>query len=230
MSWTRQTSEQILSWALGGLAVLTTMVVTIWLLTIPALFQYYYPLLVHSGHTSDAVTVVRWLSSQERERTLNLSVTDRKLGSKELRHFADVRRVFQRLPQCAAALALLTCGLGLLAGRRALARVATHGLITWAVLLVLVGGLALCDWATFFAWAHRPLFGDRSWRLPNNAYSLQLFPGSFWRGMALVVLVAPGALLTSMALAFGRVNAGFATVGASNQNRAEPAERTPTIP
>lgn len=223
-------TEGILAWTLAGLSVLTIHALMVWLLTIPAVFSVYYPWLVRSGHTRDAVTVVRWLSSSQRERSLALAVTDRKLGLKELRHFSDVRRVFQRLPGCAGCLVLLTGGLALIGGGSVLNQVPSRGLMVWAGLLVLGGGLAVGDWATFFAWAHRPMFGDRSWRLPADAYSLVLFPTGLWRSLAAAVLLAPGPLLAALTVARRRVSAGSGVAGASSPNQVAPAEKTPTTP
>jgi uncharacterized membrane protein len=186
-----------LAWLLGGLEVLLALVMTVWILSVPAVFDVYYSLLNVSPHRQDASRIVKWLSSTQRERTLNLALIEGQLGPKELKHYSDVRRVFGSLPGVVAALALLTAVL--LAITRSSLQVLTaaqwRGFCLWLLLLVSLGGLALWDWTTFFAWAHQPLFGDRSWRLPKGAYSLTLFPASFWRTLTAAVLGSPALLL-----------------------------------
>ena len=189
------------AWVIGPFEVLFAMALIVWLLTLPALFDWYYPALRVSPHPNDASQVVRWLAGNKVERALYLATVDGKLRAKELRHFSDVRRVFRNLPQVVAGLGLVLfiAALALRPSRQELARAQVSGLTFWAVLLLTVGGLAWWNWALFFAWVHHPFFGDTSWRLPDNCYSLQLFPGWFWRVMAATVLLTPAAALACLA-------------------------------
>jgi hypothetical protein len=95
-------------------------------------------------HTHDAAAIVNWLSTSHRERSLNLALTDGKLGIQELKHYSDVRRVFRRFPAVLVGLALASALL-ILAARPSLGLVAAaqwRGLILWAGLLLGIGGLA----------------------------------------------------------------------------------------
>ena len=181
------------AWLLGALEVVLIAAGTIWLLTCPAVFRLYYPALKPSSHIHDAVAVVEWLSSNYRERTLGLTMQEGRFDTQELKHYSDVRRVFKRFPELMAILALAFV-LSLLSSTktwRIIAAAQWRGLLIWSILLAVVGGLALWDWPRFFAWVHHPFFGDVSWRLPDDAYSLVLFPASFWRLAVIAVLVMP---------------------------------------
>lgn len=181
-------------WVFGGLQVLFSMALAAWLLTLPAAFGVHYSLLRPSAHNADAKAVVQWLRTEHRTRSLNLALRDGKLTDKELRHFQDVRQQFPWFGRTALAAAALTALLIVATrpSREAFAAVQWRALWIWAALLLFFGGTAVWDWKLFFAWMHQPFFGDRSWRMPRNSYSLVLFPASFWRFAAAWVLLAPG--------------------------------------
>src|SRR5690349_21609045 len=81
--------EESLAWLIGIWELSLTMALVIWLLSRPALFCLYYPVLGVSSHQRDAVAIVDWLASSRRERSLNLALVDGQLGQKELKHFSD---------------------------------------------------------------------------------------------------------------------------------------------
>lgn len=191
------------AWVLGGLQVLFSMALAAWLLTLPAFFGVYYSLLRPSAHDADATAVVQWLRTEHRTRSLNLALSDGKLTDKELRHFQDVRQQFPWFGRTALAAAALTALLIVATrpSREAFAAVQWRALWIWAALLLVLGGFAAWDWKLFFAWMHQPFFGDRSWRMPRNSYSLVLFPASFWQVTAACVLLAPGLTLLAGCLA-----------------------------
>lgn len=189
--------EQILAWLVGLLEVLSCMALAAWILTLPSVFGAYYPLLGFSSHSRDAQAVVDWLQTDQRQWYLHAAVTGGELTPKELGHFADVRRVFRDLPKVAlwlGALAVAMTAAGRLSGT-AFSVAQVRGLVVWLALVVCLGGLAYWDWKLLFAWVHRPLFGEHSWRFADSAYSLQLFPQSFWRFTAVAVLLTPAAVL-----------------------------------
>ena len=196
-----------LAWALGLSELFLSIALALCLLTAPAVFGWYYRSLHVSAHDRDAEAVVRWLSSTYRQRSLALAVSEGKLQPKELRHYADVREVFRYFPRLAAGFGLLSVLL-LVAGRPGwpfLAAAQWRGFLCWIALVLALGGLALWDWQLFFAWLHHPFFGDESWRLSDDAYSLQLFPMKFWRiatGFVLVVPIALFGTLFALANAF----------------------------
>jgi uncharacterized membrane protein len=195
------------AWLVGGLEVALIMASTIWLLTSPALFRWYYPRLNFSSHTHDAAAIVDWLSTDYRERTLGLATHDRKLDMQELKHYSDVRRVFQRFPELIAILAAATI-LSVLsspAPRQTIRSAQAWGLLLWGGFLLCAGGLALWDWERFFALVHHPFFGDVSWRLSDDAYSLVLFPARFWGFAMTAVLLAPPLLMVPIRIAINRL-------------------------
>jgi uncharacterized membrane protein len=229
--------QQTIACLLGACEVLFCMALSVWFLTLPPVFRAYYPALRVSPHEHDAAAVVSWLSSSHRERSLNLALTDGKLGEKELRHFSDVRRVFRPWPKLLLVLGGLTVFLiaAAPARRPALRAAQWRGLLFWAALVFGIGGLAWLDWPRFFAWVHHPFFGDVSWRLPDNCYSLVLFPSRFWRMAAAFVLFSPAlglglfALLVNPATA-APVTSGSEVAGVRHTHPPAPGERTPTIP
>jgi hypothetical protein len=193
---------ECLAWAVGLLELFLFLSVALCLLIWPPIFDKTYRALGVSAHPRDAATVVRWLSSSDRERSLNLALTEGQAGPKELHHYSDVRRLFRWFPRLALGAA---AGLALVlvsgqASRGLLAAAQWRGFWIYAGLMIVLGGLAWWDWKLFFAWLHHPFFGDTSWRLPKGSYSLQLFPTSFWRRATAGVLLAP-------ALGFGAVAA-----------------------
>ena len=228
-------------WLLGALEVLLSIALVLWLLTLPVLFRAYYPVLKISKHTHDAAAVVDWLSTSHRERSLNLALTDGKLGIQELKHYSDVRRVFRQFPSLLLGLALASALLIAAAGPSlgSVAAAQWRGLILLAGLLIGIGGLAWWDWPRFFALVHHPLFGDRSWRLPDDAYSLVLFPAEFWRIAVAALLLSPLLFLGLTALVIrlcGLRTASAALISSSatgfeKRTRTDaPGERMPTTP
>jgi hypothetical protein len=184
---------ECLAWAVGLLELFLFLSVALCLLIWPPVFGGIYRAVGVSTHPRDATTVVRWLASADRERSLNLALTEGQVGPKELHHYSDVRRLFRWFPRLALGAAV---GLALVlasgqASRRLLAAAQWRGFWVYAGLIMVLGGLAWWDWKLFFAWLHHPFFGDTSWRLPKGSYSLQLFPTSFWRVVTAGVLLAP---------------------------------------
>lgn len=173
-----------------------------WLLTLPAFFRVYYPLLRFSEQSSDAERVVRWLSGDQRQRSLNLALSGGSLTARELEHYEDVRQLFRWFPRATVGFALLTV-LVIAACRpsfEALAAAQSRGLIILAALFVFLGAFAWWDWKLLFAWIHQPFFGERSWRFQKDSYSLLLFPARFWRFAIGCVLLGPGLVLGFAAL------------------------------
>jgi hypothetical protein len=192
-----------LAWSLGLLEVLLAIATAMWLLSLPALFGVYYQALNISPHPRDAQTIVAWLASSQPEESINAALVEGQLWPKEISHFADVRKLFRWFPLMAGALAVLSVA-ALFAAKpsmQTLLAAQARGLLFWIILACFAGGLAWWDWATFFAWVHYPFFGESSWRLPKSSYSLRLFPASFWRLLAGVVLAAPLLLLAMVAAA-----------------------------
>jgi uncharacterized membrane protein len=194
------------AWLAGSLEMLFFATVSLWLLTAPAVFQVYYPVVQNRADLSDASVIVQWLSSDHRERSLNLELNG-KLVPAELRHYSDVRRVFRWFRPLTVGVALTFAMTLLLVppSLKALAACQWRGLIFWSGLLLAIGGLAWWDWNHFFALVHHPFFGDQSWRLPHQAYSLRLFPARFWQIVAGAVLLLPLLASASLAVAFAAI-------------------------
>lgn len=193
----RSCSHPALAWVLAVLQVGFSLAAAVWLLTVPAVFDVYYPLVRPSADASDARALMEWLSTDYRARSLQLAVKGGTLTEKELRHYLDVRRVLRWVPRAALGAAMLAVVLMAVIkpSRELLRAVQWRAFGLWGALLLVCGGIACWDWKLFFAWMHQPFFGDRSWRMPRNSYSLALFPASFWRITAACVLLAPALTL-----------------------------------
>ena len=191
------------AWLLAISCVLWTMALGVTLLSAPSLFRVYYSWTSTSPHEQDALTIVQWLSSSHRERSLRLAVTGGTLTEKELKHYSDVRRFIQQLPALVTGWAALTAIIIAVfrPSRPFLAATAKRAFSAWLLLVLGIGMVAWLDWKTFFALIHQPLFGERSWRLPDHSYSLRLFPPKFWQITSAIVLLAPGLALLLMGLA-----------------------------
>lgn len=149
---------------------------------------------------------MRWQRTSFRERSLNLALRDGQFSQKELKHYSDVRRWLQRVPLLATFLptALAVASLTFKTSRADRLRVHKTGLIVWLIVAGLAGVIAWWNWQGVFALVHRPFFGERSWRLPNSAYSLALFPPVFWSAAFGLVLLSP-ALLYAVVIALSGV-------------------------
>jgi hypothetical protein len=187
------------AWMFGLLEVLLASAIVLWLLTLPPVFQAYYSRLKVSPHLQDAQTIVNWLATSQPGQPLDPTLAEGVLRPKELSHFADVRELFAWFPRIAAILAIISLAslCAVRPTRKLLLAAQARGMVFWTVLVCFAAGLALWDWETFFAWVHYPFFGRTSWRLPRSAYSLRLFPSSFWRLLAGAVLLAPLILLSA---------------------------------
>jgi uncharacterized membrane protein len=188
------------AWVIGVLGVLLVMAATMWVLTMPAVFKAYYSALGISPWKEDAQTIVNWLASSQAGDSINPQLVNGQLRPKEVSHFGDVRRLFGWFPVIAGVLLVLSA-LAVCAAkpsRQTLLAAQARGFLFWLVIVGFAGGLSWWDWETFFAWIHYPFFGATSWRLPNSAYSLKLFPASFWRLLAGILLLAPLLILGSI--------------------------------
>jgi integral membrane protein (TIGR01906 family) len=189
----RATTDHLVAGLMGGIQAGVSMLLAVSLLISPSCFQKYYPLLRISNHTADAQAVVDWLSTSYRQRTLSLALAEGQFSSQELQHYADVRRLFRWFPKLtvAGAVVFLVLLAAIRPSRKIVIDSQRRSMFVSLLILLTVGTLALWDWKLLFALVHRPFFGDVSWRLPNSAYSLQLFPARFWQWTLGVILIAP---------------------------------------
>jgi hypothetical protein len=207
-------------WSAAFVEVILLVGIGCWLLAQPILFGGYYPILSGAPYRNDATRLVRWLHSSEPESALESGFRHGRLRAKEVKHYADVRKLFQRLK-----LSLLMTTLGAAAvmaiGRPSVAFLGQVQARALALLLLATAFgslLAWWDWKTFFAWIHYPLFGESSWRLGRSAFSLALFPADFWRNTGLFLMSVPLIGVVALWLGLRRwTRLGAATNGIPNR-------------
>jgi uncharacterized membrane protein len=191
------------AWFFGTAQWLAALALALWLLAFPPVFGLYYPAFKTDQDREDARAIVDWLAGGGDLNALQAAVLKGHLSQKELDHFADVRALFRKMP-----LVFGTVLIGMIAllawkkpSREWFWAAQKRGLIVFAGALFCLAVLGVWNWKLLFAWVHYPFFGATSWKLPNSAYSLQLFPMFFWQVMSAVFLAA--ATLVSGALALG---------------------------
>jgi integral membrane protein (TIGR01906 family) len=116
---------------------------------------------------------------------------ERVFGERELRHMEDVRSLLGVLFDfhLGAGLALAALAAGLAAGRawRLLARLLLAAGLATLALAAVVGILLVADFGTFFEGFHRLLFPGLSWKFPDSAPLIQIYPRDFWNDTALIL-------------------------------------------
>jgi hypothetical protein len=205
----------VLAWLIGLLELAGGMLLAIWLLTSPSVFRLYYPAIGHPAHHRDATRIVEWLHGNDSAAALNSQLRSGALTLKELRHYADVRNIFQRLPNIFWGAVLFGAILVIfLKPSAALIQAAQYrGLVALFVLLAASAIFTVWDWKVFFACLHYPFFGATSWKLSNSAYSLQLFPNFFWQLAGVTVCVLPAIIMLATTVGLRALNSSRGSKG-----------------
>ncbi len=175
-----------------------------------------------------AVRYLAWPRSTADLTTLTLPDGRPAFNPRELRHMADVKRIYDALTN-AALLALL---LAMIATWH-LARTDPFALYTNLALgglftLILLGGLGLWmlfGFETFFVAFHHLFFEGDSWLFPATDTLIRLFPLPFWMhaGMLVTAIIVILALLT---ITLGK-KAGHVLSGAARDRRTLPPSHPP---
>jgi hypothetical protein len=196
----RRWARVMVPWLFGSLEMLALLIVSIWLLAAPRVFQAYYPFLNSRGNVSDATLVSKWLWSKGSVFDLNPNLSSGKFIRKELSHYADVRRWLRRTPPLFAGL-LLSMGIlwQISPTRETFSRAQWRGLTLLMLLSTVSAAVAFWNWRFFFAAIHYPFFGSTSWKLPDNCYSLRLFPSLFWQFAGSIAIALPAIVLAATA-------------------------------
>ncbi|MEW6156499.1 MAG: DUF1461 domain-containing protein [Verrucomicrobiota bacterium] len=188
------------AWAMALAELLAVVGLAIFLFSRPAVFSFYYRWLHEQGEFQDAQRIVDWVSGKR--PALPLPLMGGQLTPKEIRHYEDVRQLFEKVPGAAVLAAIVGALIvyGARERRELFAAAQVRALILFSLFLMASAALAWWDWKTFFAWVHQPFFGSTSWRLGRGAYSLQLFPKAFWQITGCTVIAFTGLLLACLQL------------------------------
>ena len=189
-----------LAWGLGLGELIALVLATVWLLFWPPVFWVYCPRLGFSPSSRDALFIANWIAGDAGTQVLNVGLAGGELSFAEIAHFEDVRRLVHRLPSVLAGW-LLGGGLFALWTRptwKTWHQAHKHALMTLGCLAAITVVYALLDWHAFFGLLHKLLFPTNSYIFPRHAYSLQLFPGAFWRAAGILCLAVPTAVLIAL--------------------------------
>ncbi len=146
-------------------------------------------------HFSDARRVTGGLWTDEPYEEISDSLKLAKMNKKEIYHYEDVRGKLG-----IARIVVVVCLVLVIAGC-CWAGWRTIWLSTFAIFasLGVISGIWMwIDWHSLFKALHWVIFMDDSWKLPNDSYSLWLFPHKVWQlaggviaGIVLVPLLVP---------------------------------------
>ena len=129
-------------------------------------------------HYDDANRITGGLWTQEPYQEISDSLIHMKMNPKEVAHYGDVRSLINTAKVVLAVcivLVLLGC---VMVGWR---RVWGSGFASFVLLAIIAGVWMLINWHSLFKALHWAIFMDDSWKLPNNSYSLGLFPHKVWQ-------------------------------------------------
>ncbi len=126
-------------------------------------------------------------------------------NERELQHMDDVKVVYDQLTIWAL-FALVVGGIAAWALRHRAERAAIWGALSdggllTLLILLLLGGLMVVAWETFFVGLHGVFFAPDTWRFYYTDTLIRLFPEMFWQlaGQAVVVIVAASAFVLALA-------------------------------
>lgn len=138
---------------------------------------------------------------------LELANGEPAFNARELRHMADVQRVYHGITVAGIVAALVWIGgvaafvtIGRTAGSSGrISDAMLKGSVFTLVLLIAVGAFMALSWNTFFTTFHRIFFEGDTWIFPRSDTLIRLFPTRFWIDVAVTIV----SLLVIEALAVG---------------------------
>ncbi len=146
-------------------------------------------------HYEDANKITGGLWTDEPYKEISSSLKFRKMNEKEIYHYEDVRGLLGTARVVVTVCAILVVIGCFWAGWRT---IWYSAFAIFASLGVICGVWMLIDWHSLFKALHWAVFWDDSWKLPNQSYSLGLFPHKVWQlaggvigGMVLIPLLLP---------------------------------------
>lgn len=129
-------------------------------------------------HYADANRITGGLWTSEPYEKISNSLAHKKMNQKEVVHYEDVRDLIG-----AAKMVLVVCAVTVLVGFVMVGwrRVWGSGFASFVLLAMMAGVWMMINWHSLFKALHWVIFMDDSWKLPNNSYSLGLFPHRVWQ-------------------------------------------------
>jgi len=187
--------------------MVTLLSILIVLISTPPIWNLIYaksmPQNMHQNFREDAqqISGAIWTSDSYDDVNKELHVSRiRKLpilGTKEVKHFEDVRSLVHFFPY----ISLL--GIIILSVWRLRLRQKIKWHFSLGIFLITAGTLAIWGsiaWRHMFRTLHWWIFQDDSWILPKNCYSLLLFPYSVWQAASITVITTLFIFLTGLSI------------------------------
>lgn len=138
-------------------------------------------------YMDDAVRISGGLWQNKSYSTIASELKGYRFNSKEQHHFEDVRRLLRKALTISGTLLLM---LLLLRTRIFWRTVWSYALLWYAVEAVIFGIWITISWRNMFRTLHWWIFQNDSWILPNNSYSLFLYPYPVWKMAGIFVFVS----------------------------------------
>ncbi|MGJ8655704.1 MAG: DUF1461 domain-containing protein [Akkermansiaceae bacterium] len=129
-------------------------------------------------HYEDANRITGGLWTEEPYQEISDSLKYRKMNSKEVAHYEDVRELLGTARVVlGVSFVVILVGCVLVGWRR----VWGSGFASFVLLGMVAGVWMMIHWHSLFKALHWVIFMDDSWKLPNKSYSLGLFPHKVWQ-------------------------------------------------
>lgn len=150
----------------------------------PVIFKpiYEYSMKDRPMLVEDGLKIAEGLTEEKAFTKINKTLTRGKIGKREIYHFEDIRNKIAT----ARGLAIVSSIIMVLLGVACSAQwrfVIKMTLIWFATVAVLATIWAILDFRHFFRSLHWWVFQDDSWILPDNCYSLVLYPYPVWQAL-----------------------------------------------
>jgi hypothetical protein len=169
----------------------------------PPVFKviYEYSMKGRPALVEDGLKIATGLSGQKSFSKINRTLERGRIGVREIDHYEDIRNKI-RISRGFAILSLIAVvliGVACSTQWKLVVRVA----LVWFVSVAILSTIwAVIDFRHFFRSLHWWVFQDDSWILPDNCYSLILYPYAVWQAVGATLMMAIFFLLVAGSFLF----------------------------
>lgn len=160
---------------------------------------YVYSMKNHPALIQDGLKIADGLSSSKAFKKINRTLEKGRIGMREIAHYEDIRNKISMARGFAIVsfIFLVMIGVACSAQWRFVMKMTLAWFATVAVMTTI---WAIIDFRHFFRSLHWWVFQDDSWILPDNCYSLMLYPYPVWQALGATLVVGIFVLLVFSSL------------------------------